>query len=561
MAEIHGLEIPKWGMTMDEGTVTEWLVSEGAQVSKGDPVVAVESSKLSGEIEAPADGVLRRIVAQAGETLPVGASVGVVAGQDVPDEEIDAFLGGGDSVPAAGKDSGSGDGAVGAADPEKVPADQSGDQADGSDGSGRTADAGDAGSKDAEDAQARRQQATAHDGVAQTPSPQADAAATSATPDGPDTDRGADRIPADLQGTAAEEVPATPHAKKLAERAGIDLSKVEATGRGDRVTVADLQRAVAEAGGHLSFGNDRPRVGTLPETRDDSEIPATPIARRLAAEHGINLHSARPTGRAGRVTRADVLALVRPEAPAPTAEASAPAAPVAETNPATEVPMSRMRTVIGQRLQDSYQESPHFRVTGTARIDRLLQLRKEINDARLDVRLTVNDLVTKAVAAALVKVPEVNAQFDPRTQTITRYAHADVSVAVATEEGLITPIVRAADTKSLTELSAEITDLGTRAKAGQLKPEEFQGGTFTISNLGMYGVAQFDAIINPPQVAILAVAGATKQFVPDEHGDPVAATVLPVTLSADHRVVDGALAARFVRELTTLLETPALIFA
>ena len=172
------------------------------------------------------------------------------------------------------------------------------------------------------------------------------------------------------------------------------------------------------------------------------------------------------------------------------------------------------------------------------------------------VKLSVNDLLIKALAVALIEVPEVNVQFDDQTQTITRFSHADVSVAVALESGLITPIVRNADVISVAEISSTVLDLVTRAKTGRLKPEEFQGGTFSISNLGMFGVPHFDAIINPPQAAILAV-GAGRTVPVFDGGEVVARTIATVTLSSDHRVIDGALAATFLKALKQVVESPA----
>ncbi|NHU86203.1 2-oxo acid dehydrogenase subunit E2 [Kocuria sp. JC486] len=552
MAPIYGLEIPKWGMTMDEGVVTEWLVGDGAEVTAGQPVVSVESSKLAGEIEAQGAGVMRRQLGQLGETYVVGTLIGVIADADVSDAEIDDFVTGHGA--AAGGGSGSGGGAaVGAAtDSEGEPL-------------GATETPANTAAPQGDSATSR------------TPAPAATAAATSPTVPAPAEDTGADRIPEQLRGSDDGEIPATPHALKLAQEHGIALSKITPTGRGGRVSVRDIQEAVSAAGGQVSFGNDRPKVGRLPVTGDDSAVAATPIARRLAAENGINLNGIRPSGRGGRVTREDVLGhlarttgsaggTAQPVAQEPARAAAAPSSSESGTgnntgNKGTQIPLTQMRKVIAGRLQESYQQSPHFRVTTHADIDELLSIRKQINAGRDDARVTVNDLVVGAAAQALLRVPEVNAQYDPAAQVVTQFEHVDLSVAVSTGEGLITPIVRNADQKKITAISAEMTDLATRAKAGTLGPDEFQGGTFTVSNLGMFGVSHFDAIINPPQVAILAVGAGQRQFVPDDDGAPVARTRLPLTLSADHRVVDGATAARFCRELQRILESPSLIFA
>lgn len=530
------VEMPKWGMTMEEGLVADWLVAEGEAVRADQPVVEVESSKIAGEVTAASAGVLVRIVARAGQELPVGALLGVIADAGEGAVQVDAFVA-----------------AHGAA-------------------SGPTAGAG-------EGAGAARAVAP---GASPEPPAPAEPVAASESP-GP-AGSGAALIPAALRGADAKDAPATPYAAELAAEHGIALERVRATGRGGRVTVADLRRAVEEAGGRLPFGNERERTPVVFSRRDDSRVPATPHARSLAEERGVNLNDARPTGTHGRVTVADVeLVLARraaaggalvPALAAGAREVGAPAAaPAAEVRAAgeraagperadavTEVPVSRMRAVIGARLRDSYLDSPHFRVSVHARIDDLLALRRQINEGRRDLRISVNDLVVAAAARALVAVPEVNVHYDERARVIRRFAHADVSVAVATREGLITPIVTRADTRTVADISATVHDLATRAKAGTLKPDEFQGGTFTVSNLGMFGVSGFDAIINPPQAAILAVGAASRQFVPDEDDRPVAATLLPLTLSADHRVIDGALAARFCAELRRLLQSPALIF-
>lgn len=220
--------------------------------------------------------------------------------------------------------------------------------------------------------------------------------------------------------------------------------------------------------------------------------------------------------------------------------------------------MSGMRRAIASRLQTSKQQSPHFRLSVDLDLERLLALRQDINREVPGVKISVNDLLVKACALALVAVPDVNIQFDEAAQSIRRFTDADISVAVALPAGLIT-IVRSANRKSISDISNEIHSLVTRAKAGTLKPEEFQGGTFSLSNLGMLGVRQFDAIINPPQSAILAIgAGEVRAVVRD--GQIVARQQMTVSLSCDHRVIDGAAGAAFLRELKRLIETPTLMF-
>ena len=352
------------------------------------------------------------------------------------------------------------------------------------------------------------------------------------------------------------QVNATPHALRLSARWGVDLKKVRGSGRGDRISVSDLESAILAAGGRLASPTPPVRRSKAPRSHaDDSQVSATPLARRLAGKLGINLHDCRSSGSRGRVSRDDVLAaaLLLDEHPQ--------TSPVQESAPAPfeSIPMSGMRRAIASRLQTSKQQSPHFRLNVDLDLERLLALRQDINREVPGVKISVNDLLVKACALALVAVPDVNIQFDEATQSIRRFADADISVAVALPAGLITPIVRSANRKSISDISNEIHSLVTRAKAGTLKPEEFQGGTFSVSNLGMLGVRQFDAIINPPQSAILAIgAGELRAVVRD--GQIVARQQMTVSLSCDHRVIDGAAGAAFLRELKRLIETPTLMF-
>jgi pyruvate dehydrogenase E2 component (dihydrolipoamide acetyltransferase) len=297
---------------------------------------------------------------------------------------------------------------------------------------------------------------------------------------------------------------------------------------------------------------------------------ASPLARRMAAQAGLDLGGVAGSGPGGRIVKADIAAaLQRPAvakpaaAPAPVAAPAAPKpAPASITAPHTAVPNSSIRKVIARRLSESKQTIPHFYVTMDFRIDALLQLRAQLNATSPKAKgendagafkLSVNDLVIKAVAVALRRFPAVNATWTE--EAILQYHDVDVSVAVATPTGLITPIIRRADQKGLAAISAEMKDLGARAKAGKLKPEEFQGGGFSISNMGMYGVREFSAIINPPQAGILAVAaGQPRPVVVD--GALAVATVMTCTLSVDHRVIDGALAAEFMQALQGIIEAP-----
>lgn len=293
-----------------------------------------------------------------------------------------------------------------------------------------------------------------------------------------------------------------------------------------------------------------------PAARDataDAPVPGTrrfasPLARRLAAQWHVNLLDVQGTGPRGRIVRRDVEA-ARDRAPLAAAPQSSRAA-------GRRVPHSGMRRAIARRLTESKQQVPHFYLTVDCRMDALLALRAQANQGGA-VKLSVNDFIVRAAALALREVPEVNASW--HDDAIEFHAGADISVAVATDGGLVTPIVRDADVKSLSAIAAEIVELAGRAKVNRLKPEEFTGGSLTVSNLGMYGIKQFAAIINPPQAAILAVGAAERRPVVDDNGDLKAATVMTVTLSADHRVVDGAVGARWLAAFRALIEAPVRI--
>ncbi len=292
-------------------------------------------------------------------------------------------------------------------------------------------------------------------------------------------------------------------------------------------------------------------------------VIASPLAKRMAAQAGIDLSGLKGSGPHGRIVRADIEGAVGRGKPA-TAPAAAPAAATAAPTPVQlpgggmpayeDKPLSRMRKAIARRLTEAKRDMPHFDLTLDCEIDALLKLRADFN-AKADgqYKLSVNDFVIRAAALALKKVPAANVGF---TGDSLRWYHSvDVSVAVAIPDGLITPIVKNADAKGLAAISNEMKDLAARARDGKLKPEEFEGGTFSISNLGMYGIREFSAVINPPQAAILAV-GAGEQRAIVKGGALAIATVMSCTLSVDHRAIDGAVGAEFMAAFKKLVEDP-----
>ena len=301
-----------------------------------------------------------------------------------------------------------------------------------------------------------------------------------------------------------------------------------------------------------------PAPVSVPKTDTGERIKASPLARRLAEAQGIDLASLTGSGPGGRIVRADLGtaaggARAAPQAGAP---AAAPTVQPFETEiPHEAVKLSNMRKTIARRLTESKQQIPHIYLTVDVRLDALLKLRGELNAslAGRGVKLSVNDLLIKALAAALIEVPECNVSF--AGDTLIKYLRADISVAVSIPGGLITPIVVGADAKAVSAISKEMHDLAGRAKEGKLAPHEYQGGTASLSNMGMYGIKQFDAVINPPQAMIMAIgAGEKRPYVIDDSLQ--IATVMSATGSFDHRAIDGADGARLMKAFKELVESP-----
>lgn len=508
MSEIKTLEIPKWGLSMEEGTIAQWLIEEGTQFSKGQEICEIETTKIVNVLEAPFDGLLRKIIAKDGDTLVVGGVIAICADAQVSDTEVEAFAQSLGGTPAVTEKK-----AV-AAVPEKVAVAQ----------------------VETKVQAAPKQNSVGNGSKAVT--------------------QGGYSIPAALQGyQQSDDIFATPHALKLAEKHNVNLSQITGSGREGRISVQDIQTAVQAAGGSWPDVRHQASTKAAKSKADDSDVLATPVARRLARQWGINLHDCRASGSRGRVCKEDVEAVYQRENPV---QAQHDHAHPTESAKFTTVAMNGMRKAIAARLQAAKRNAPHFRLTIDLNVESVQALRQQINSTVPQVKLSINDMLIKAAAAALIKVPQVNVQFDEENQQILQFEQADISVAVAIENGLITPIIKAANRKSLAQISNDMRDLATRAKTGKLAPDEFQGGSFSISNLGMLGIQQFDAIINPPQGAILALGAAEKRAVV-ENDEIVVREMVTATLSCDHRVIDGALGAQFLSALKQFVENPALI--
>lgn len=289
---------------------------------------------------------------------------------------------------------------------------------------------------------------------------------------------------------------------------------------------------------------------------EEARVKASPVARRVAAALGVDLSSVKGTGPEGRVTESDVRSAAKSKPAVPAAKVPA----AVKAGESARIQLSGMRKIIAQRLVESLGPIPHFYLDIDINAAPLMEAREELKSAGEGAdaaRITVNDFVLKAAVQAATKVPRVNASFDG--DAIVQYADIDLGIAVAIEEGLLTPVIRAAQSKSLREISELAKDLAHRARNKRMKPEEFQGGTFTVSNLGGMGIDSFSAVINPPQGFILAVGRITKVPAVDDCDQIIVGHRMSLTMSCDHRVIDGALGAEYLKELRHLLENPALL--
>ncbi|MEW6504598.1 MAG: dihydrolipoamide acetyltransferase family protein [Chloroflexota bacterium] len=419
MAEI--IAMPKLGFDMAEGTLVRWVVGEGEPIDKGQVLAEIETDKATVEVESSAAGIVYQHLVKAGDVVPVGTPIAVIAAPGEKVEDIPAIAGGEEPRPIV------------------VQTDQ-----------------------------------------------------------------------------AAEQQASTSQTVAISE--------------------------------------------------DDGRTKASPLARRMAKEYGINLKQVQGSGPGGRVVKRDIEKALKSTPVAATPELETPAVPVAVPIPAVvpvptgedqHVAVDKLRAIIGRRMVESKTQIPHFYLTSEVDMAAVMELRKQFNSQLPEEqKLSVNDFIIKAVALALRQFPNLNASL--QGNEIIRHAHRNIGVAVALESGLMTIVCKDADYKSLGLISQEVKDMVARARAGKVRPEDIEGSTFSISNLGMFDVEHFVAIINPPEAAILAV-GSVKEVPVVENGVIKAGLRMRITLSADHRITDGAEAARFMQALKNYLEKPALI--
>jgi pyruvate dehydrogenase E2 component (dihydrolipoamide acetyltransferase) len=488
---------------MEEGQLSRWLKQEGDKVTVGEPIAEIDTDKATMEAQALAEGVLRKILVKEGTTVPLGAIIAIIG---TPDEDISALLSQAESGAATAENKKNIEGSVKA----------------GGDGA-QVELAGVV-------AEGERTQATV---------------------------KGAP-LKGDVGGDAA---------------ANQTPTQTPSGAQGDKATTAQRDGGGGDAGASAS-GNGQSGQA------EGGRLIVSPIAARMAADAGINLKSLRGSGPGGRIVKRDIESAInaggqqQPAQPAetqqPTAQRQTPTVetPAAQQQPAytpasvegaspyRDEPLTTIRSTIARRLVTSLGPIPHFFLTTEIEMDRAAEMRRQINEIDTSLKVSINDIIIKVAAVALLQHPSVNASFQEKS--LRFYERADIGVAVAIEDGLITPVVRAADGKTIGQISREVRELAERARARRLKPEEYTGATFSISNLGMFGIDDFTAVINPPEAAILAVGAMGAQPVVRD-GQVVVRQMMRVTMSCDHRVIDGATGAKFLQTFKKILENPLLL--
>lgn len=518
--------MPQMGFDMTEGSIHTWLKQEGDKIEKGEIIAEIDTDKATIELEAFNGGVLRRIVIQPGELVPVGQVVAVIA---APDEQVDWV--------ALGLE---GDGGGANAATQAATTDTADDQGAARKSAG---EGGEALSVNQSISLSEVQNAATvperiHDGKAR-------------------TDGSQDSTPSAGPGTHTF----YPAAEAVMPPANIQPSPTQ-------LAPTNIINAGVSAAPRTVENNGQP----------DNWVKSSPYARTVATQLGVNIAQVQPSGPNGRILAPDVQQYAASQQPASSQQLSAgippPTAisqPQAQPASAAQVPqaageyeerdLSRMRQTIARRMTEAKQTVPHFYVSSEIEMGEAMKWRQQLNVAveqESGIKISVNDMVIKAVAKALHKYPSLNSSFAGSKVRINQ--HVNIAMAVALDEGLITPVVMDADKKSLGTIAADARQLIEKARAGTLRPEQFQGGTFTVSNLGMYDVDSFVAIINPPQAAILAVGSVKPTVVVKnnsvENPEYGVVQLMKVTISADHRVTDGAVAAQFLQELKRILQNP-----
>lgn len=538
MAEI--IRMPKMSDTMTEGVIASWLKKVGDKVKSGDILAEVETDKATMELESYYDGVLLHIGIQEKQAVPVDGVIAIIgeAGEDV--NAILAQLGNASAAPVAQT-------AAPAAEPVSVAA---------------PVQSAPAVKVNATVIRMPKMSDTMTDGViASWQKKVGDKVKSGDILAEVETDKATMELESYEDGTllyigveAGKSVPVDGVIAIIGE-AGADyqaLLNQQTAAAQPVVTVAETAVAAPVTS---SAAAPAAQTAASSGTSDGGRVKASPLAKRLAKEKGVDIAQIKGSGEYGRIVKRDVETFVPAAAPAKQESASPIAMPqrlAAHEESFTELPISQMRKTIARRLSESAFTAPHFFLTVEINMDKAMVARQSMNETS-PVKISFNDLVIKASAMALRKHPMVNASWQGEKIRVNHHVH--IGVAVAVEDGLLVPVVRFADTKSLSEISAEVKDLGGKAKNKKLQPADWAGNTFSISNLGMFGIEEFTSIINQPDSCILSV-GAIRQVPVVADGQIRIGNVMKVTLACDHRVVDGATGAAFLQTLVQLMEDP-----
>jgi pyruvate dehydrogenase E2 component (dihydrolipoamide acetyltransferase) len=540
MAEV--ILMPRLSDTMTEGVIAAWHKKVGDAVKKGELLAEVETDKATMELESYKDGILLHIGTEKGGKLQVNDLMAII-GQ--AGEDISAHLQGGQQAAPA------------PTAPVEAPA------------SAAPATAAPAvGGLDLTKEESvilmPRLSDTMTEGVIAAWHKQVgDAVKKGELLAEIETDKATMELESYKQGTLlyigaakGDKVPVNALLCVIGEAGQVPLDAILAAAQGGGAPSAPVGSGEASVVSAPAATTTSVPVAAVAEPSANGRIKASPLARKIAAEKGINLAAVQGSGDGGRIIKSDIDTYQAPAASAAAAPAPAKTAPITTTATGTvqfeEVPVSQMRKVIAKRLSESLFTAPHFYLTMSIDMDKAVESRAKINEVA-PVKISFNDMVLKACALALKQHPAVNSSW--LGDKIRYNQHVNIGVAVAVEDGLLVPVVRYADGKSLSQIATEVKDYAGRAKAKKLQPADWEGSTFTISNLGMFGIEEFTAIINPPDACILAVGGISQVPVVKD-GQIQIGNVMKVTLSCDHRVVDGATGAAFLQTLKSLLEEP-----
>lgn len=543
MAEV--IRMPKMSDTMEEGVIASWLVKEGDKVESGDVLAEVETDKATMELESYEDGTILHIGVKEKEAAPVNGVLAIIGEEG---EDISGLL-----KDIENEDSGdSGDSSN---------EDDSSDEDNGSD-SGEEIDTSDI---PATVVTMPKMSDTMEEGViASWLKKEGDKVESGDILAEVETDKATMELEAYEDGTLlyigakeGEGVPVNGILAVIGEE-GADYKKlIEAKKQELKGGKSEKKEEKSESKASSSTGKQKQEVkedkkpaATAATTTDGGRIKASPLAKKMAEDKGYNLSNIKGSGTGGRIVKRDVEEYEPSAAPSAAQGAPAPQ-PIGEES-YEEVPVSQMRKTIAKRLAESKFTAPHFYLTMEINMDRAMEARKNLNEIS-PVKISFNDLVMKAAAVALRQHPNVNSSW--LGDKIRKNHHIHMGMAVAVDEGLLVPVIRFADTKTLSQIATETKDLGAKAKNKELQPKDWEGNTFTISNLGMFGIEEFTAIINPPDSCILAVGGI-KQTAVVKDGQLVPGNVMKVTMSCDHRVVDGATGSAFLQTFKQLLEDP-----